>query len=165
MHLSAPTEALDMDRFSPIKPHIDYVGIAGITQSYLCRFIYEAHVPCDPRRARIGRPRVNPKISSSTPFWTAAILNPDNNRKAPVEQLGYPVHAHCWILVDRVIGFGLVEANLKIFPRLIKLFWTENVKSWCRESWKYVVHGRDSDNGLDPGNWKLRENPYTLPAW
>lgn len=108
------------------------------------------HLPRDPQKARIGWQRINPEASSCTPFWTADILNPDNNKTAPLEQIGYIVHAHCWVLVDRIIGFGLFKANLKIFLIAVEQFWAENAGLWCRAPWKYVGYETNSDPHPDP---------------
>ncbi|KAH8697259.1 hypothetical protein BGW36DRAFT_261942, partial [Talaromyces proteolyticus] len=136
------------------RPHIDYIGISGITQTILFDFLNDVpHLRRDHHKARTGWRRVNPEASSCTSYWTADILNPDNNKTAPVEQIAYPIHAHCWVLVDRVIGFGLVEANLKIFLVAVEQFWAENAKLWCRSPLKEVGYETDSDPDPDPDDW------------
>lgn len=130
------------------------------------------HLPRDHRKARIGWQRVNPEASSCTPFWTADVLNPENNKTAPMEQIGYTVHAHCWILVDRVIGTALVEANLKIFVTAVERFWAENATLWCRSPFRYVGHetNSDPDPDIEPGDWPDdgtddELEPIGVPAW
>jgi hypothetical protein len=90
-------------------------------------------------------------------------LNPQINKKiSRAEQIGYAVHAHCWILVDRIIGFELVEDNLKIFLNTVEKFWAENVELWRRDPWYEPgspVSSRTSDS-LDEPTW---ENPAILP--
>lgn len=39
--------------------------------------------------------------------------------------LGYAVHAHCWVLVERAIGRTLVESNLQVFKQALLQFWDE----------------------------------------
>jgi hypothetical protein len=39
--------------------------------------------------------------------------------------LGYAVHAHCWVLVERAIGRALVESNLQVFKQALLQFWDE----------------------------------------
>lgn len=86
-------------------------------------------VPRDPRKARIGNARwQNPVRAACTRFRPVDMLNPDKNKTA--EQIGYTIHAHCWILVNRVIGIGLVETNLKIFVKAVERFWMENLELW-----------------------------------
>jgi hypothetical protein len=89
-------------------------------------------------------------------------LNPQINKISRAEQIGYAVHAHCWILVDRIIGFELVEDNLKIFLNTVEKFWAENVELWHRDPWYEPgspVSSRTSDS-LDEPTW---ENPAILP--
>ncbi|KAL3481082.1 hypothetical protein BJX99DRAFT_254060 [Aspergillus californicus] len=63
------------------------------------------------------------------------------------EMAGYPVHAHCWLLVDQVIGTGIVKENPAIFIDAVKSYWTANKKdppgrylkhanTDCRYSWR-----------------------------
>lgn len=62
------------------------------------------------------------------------MLGPDRNRDQG-RQVGYPVHAHCWVLIGRIIGQRLVEVNLKTFVESLIQFWKEN-----REWWYLVPH-------------------------
>lgn len=78
------------------------MAISGITQTegrdHILTWREPPHLPRDPQKARIGSQRVNPGAASCTPFWRADILNPDKNKTAPVDQIGYVVHAHYWIV-------------------------------------------------------------------
>ncbi|KAL3490302.1 hypothetical protein BJX62DRAFT_238282 [Aspergillus germanicus] len=48
----------------------------------------------------------------------------DNNyRRLP---FGYPVHAHCWMLVDYVIGLDVVEKNLDAFCEAGYEYWSNH---------------------------------------
>lgn len=90
------------------------------------------HLPRDPQKARIGSSLVNPEASSCTFFWEADVLHPENNQNAPLEQIGYSVHAHCWVLVGRIIGLDLIKANLKLFLTAVEQFWAQNADLWDR---------------------------------
>lgn len=59
----------------------------------------------------------------------ANMLGPDQNM-GNGEQIGYPVHAHCWVLLDHIIGSKLVEVNLKTFVKALKQFWQANSEIW-----------------------------------
>jgi hypothetical protein len=127
--------------------------------------------PRDPQIARIGW-QLDPETSSCTGFQPVDMLNTKNNKTALHGQLGYPVHAHCWILVDRVIGFGLVEANLKIFLKAIEQFWTENPELWERAPWKKCGYEADSDpnptlyfSEFTSEPETETHDPYTLSVW
>ena len=52
--------------------------------------------------------------------------------------------------MDRIIGFGLVQANLKILLIAVERFWAENAELWRRAPWKGVRYEKDSDRNPDP---------------
>lgn len=107
------------------------------------------HLPRDPQNARIGYDRFAPEDSTCTPFWRADVLQPENNQVAPLEQIGYCVHAHCWILVGRIIGLELVKADLKLFLIAVEQFWAKNTELWHRFLLKRVGFEPGSDRGPD----------------
>lgn len=107
------------------------------------------HLPRDPQKARIGSCRIIPEASSCTDFWIADVLHPENNRTAPLEQIGYCVHPHCWILVGRIIGLELIQANLKLFLIAVEQFWAKNTELWDRIPLKRVGFEPDSDRDPD----------------
>lgn len=107
------------------------------------------HLPRDPQKARIGYYRSAPEDSSCTPLWTADVLHPENNQKAPLEQIGYYVHAHCWILVGRIIGLESIKADLKLFLIAVEQFWAKNTELWGRVLRKKVGFEPDSDRSPD----------------
>ncbi|KAL5358326.1 hypothetical protein BJX96DRAFT_163676 [Aspergillus floccosus] len=45
-------------------------------------------------------------------------------------RIGYPVHAHCWLLMDRVIGHDVVKANLRAFIEALHNFWRTRPDIW-----------------------------------
>ncbi|CEL06878.1 hypothetical protein ASPCAL10048 [Aspergillus calidoustus] len=45
-------------------------------------------------------------------------------------RFGYPVHAHCWMLVDHVIGLGIVEKNLRAFCETLYEYWSKHAQHW-----------------------------------
>lgn len=56
----------------------------------------------------------------------ANLFTSDWNREA----IGYPVHIHCWLLLDRVIGHDIAKQNLRVFVKTIEAFWKRNEKLW-----------------------------------
>lgn len=89
-------------------------------------------VPRDPGLAYLAGPPYSRPNQDFAYFHTATILGPDTNKghKEKDQEIGYTVHPHCWLLVDRVIGQILVEANLKTFVKAILQFWEQNYKWW-----------------------------------
>lgn len=107
-------------------------------------------------------------------------MHPENNQTAPLEQIGYSVHAHCWILVGRIIEFELIKADLKLFLIAVEQFWAENAELWDRDLLKRVGYEPDSDPYPDPDpdeytsetesevlnecDWEFRDR-HKLPFW
>lgn len=46
-------------------------------------------------------------------------------RKGKNCELGYAVHAGCWLLIDRILGGATVKENLQVFKRALRQFWIE----------------------------------------
>lgn len=68
--------------------------------------------------------------------------------------MGYIFHAHCWVLVDRVIGHAIIEMNLKMFVRSIEHFWKEN-----RALWKQDQFDNNYDDPFNPFRSHLDKAP------
>lgn len=97
-------------------------------------------------------------------------LNPENNKTALAQQIAYIIHPHCWLLVGRVIGFGLVEANPKTFLTAVERLWAQNAGLWCKEPWKVVWYEIDSNPNqrLKLGRYVMAcddDNPNRIPVW
>lgn len=108
--------------------------------------------PRDPRIARIGNAslrRNNPPRRFAS-YQLANMLNPGLNGKD--QQIGYMVHAHCWLLLDRVIGHELILANLRVFVNAVKQFWKGNHKIWMGE-----LIDEDYDDHFYPPDKRLRK--------
>ncbi|KAK2757026.1 hypothetical protein FQN54_004995 [Arachnomyces sp. PD_36] len=107
-------------------PYVEHLRVSGITQNGACNDVDP--VPRDPQKARIGYTRKS-NSRDFAQFQLVDMLNPEegNDRN---RQIGYMVHAACWVLLDRVIGHSLVEANLRIFLNALKQFWKENSTLW-----------------------------------
>lgn len=69
-------------------------------------------------------------------FHMANLFEPDWNREAG-ERIGYPIHVHCWLLLDRTIGHGIIERNLRAFIQAVEAFWKANKKDW--DIWLFHV--------------------------
>lgn len=102
------------------------MDVSGITQGFVeFNLAPVPQVPRDPHKARIGEPYNNPVRSACTRFEGANMFNPEWNPK-DVKQVGCAVHAHCWLLVDRVIGMELLDAHLAIFVKAVVRFWVQH---------------------------------------
>ncbi|OGM43523.1 hypothetical protein ABOM_008074 [Aspergillus bombycis] len=55
----------------------------------------------------------------------------------PKERIGYPIHAHCWVLLDRVIGHEIVQEHLREFARAADAYWWRNMGSWGARLWHH----------------------------
>lgn len=85
-------------------------------------------VPHNPQKARIGDAKKNPNPLFAH-FHMANMLQQDRNREKG-RQVGYTVHAHCWVLVDRVIGHELMERSLGVFVKAVEKIWKRNSHIW-----------------------------------
>lgn len=47
-------------------------------------------------------------------------------RRGKDYELGYAVHAGCWLLLDRILGGAMVKANLQVFKEALRQFWIED---------------------------------------
>ncbi|KAL4865330.1 hypothetical protein BDV12DRAFT_200272 [Aspergillus spectabilis] len=85
-------------------------------------------VPWDADKARIaGRVLGNDRWNAN--YYMANLKGHDENREAG-RRIGYPVHAHCWLLLDRVIGLDFVKQNLREFIYTVEAFWSEHWIDW-----------------------------------
>ncbi|KAE8382913.1 hypothetical protein BDV26DRAFT_287962 [Aspergillus bertholletiae] len=54
----------------------------------------------------------------------------DARRDQSKERIGYAIHAHCWVLVDRVIGQDIVQKHLRKFTLAAQAYWVRNSDDW-----------------------------------
>ncbi|UDD58623.1 hypothetical protein AFCA_006054 [Aspergillus flavus] len=103
----------------------------GERLSGICPRLYNKkninRVPVDPHQARIfGLAR---KGSGNVDFRVAKVaVNTEPDR--PKERIGYPIHAHCWVILDRVIGHEMVQKHLREFTRAVEAYWSRNRIYW-----------------------------------
>ncbi|KAE8352916.1 hypothetical protein BDV28DRAFT_157466 [Aspergillus coremiiformis] len=86
-------------------------------------------VPIDPRIARVCGVA---KGRRNAVFRMAVMLGHDRNRMEG-KRIGYPMHLHCWLLLDRVVGHDLVRQHLREFVQAAEAFWKANTKEWLTE--------------------------------
>ncbi|KAB8265812.1 hypothetical protein BDV32DRAFT_144335 [Aspergillus pseudonomiae] len=115
------------------------VDSEGDRLSGICPKIYHSkkhvnRVPTDPQRARIFGPVR--KGSRNVDFRMARIVY-DTEPDIPKERIGYPIHAHCWLLLDRVIGHEIVKKNLREFGRAVDAYWWRNLGNWGTGLWHH----------------------------
>ncbi|OOO14214.1 Histone core domain protein [Aspergillus oryzae] len=98
----------------------------GERLSGICPRLYNKkninRVPVDPHQARVfGLAR---KGSGNVDFRVAKVaVNTEPDR--PRERIGYPIHAHCWVILDRVIGHEMVQKHLREFTRAVEAYWSQ----------------------------------------
>jgi hypothetical protein len=90
---------------------------------------WELPIPRDPHRAFIKN-LARRENRWNADFHMANLFEQDKNRKAG-KRIGYPIHPHCWLLLDRFAGHDLITPNLHAFVRAVDGFWKENKKEWC----------------------------------
>lgn len=115
-------------------PNNKQFRIAGITQHRMTRNFEPDPVPRDPQKAHLGNTAKMPR-KGFVRFLLVNMLQPERSDKNGL--LGYLIHAHCWVLLDRVIGHKLVEQKLGIFADAIKRFWKENRVLWTHDRFDY----------------------------
>ncbi|KAL3454262.1 hypothetical protein BJX65DRAFT_302047 [Aspergillus insuetus] len=91
-------------------------------------------------------------------------------------RFGYPVHAHCWTLVDNVIGLEVVKKNLHAFCETMYEYWSDHRGHWhtyvhqgtgpaCRYKWRQP--GVRQLEAMPPSIWTTRshapDSPLRLP--
>ncbi|RJE24732.1 hypothetical protein PHISCL_02941 [Aspergillus sclerotialis] len=94
------------------------------------------YVPRDPHLACIGTKSEDPEFDNSfVHYYTAEI---GRQRKWLIGyQCGYSVHAHCWVLLDRVFDGGteFVEAHLERFIRAARKYWRDHKSLYGSSNW------------------------------
>ncbi|KAB8215727.1 hypothetical protein BDV33DRAFT_208036 [Aspergillus novoparasiticus] len=103
----------------------------GERLSGICPRLYNKkninRVPVDPHKARIcGLAR---KGSGNIDFRMAKVAV-NNEPDRPRERIRYPIHAHCWVILDRVIGHEIVQKHLREFTRAVEAYWSRNRIYW-----------------------------------
>ncbi|KAH8432746.1 uncharacterized protein LDX57_010373 [Aspergillus melleus] len=99
-----------------------------------------------------------------------------SNKTCPKSFWGYPIHAHCWMLLDRFMGHGLLMQNLGLFVQALQRYWGEHKTEW---GFAYMCP-RTTGHREDYSKWvrKLRVgatdqhncrthfpgNPFRIPA-
>ncbi|KAL5334270.1 hypothetical protein BJX70DRAFT_402723 [Aspergillus crustosus] len=162
------------------------ISISGISCGTASRC-----VPTDPSKARIAGQvrqgdRWNTKfemvqmldqhkeksVINTTPEAAGTEHEPRSTSSDTV--VGYPMHVHCWLLLDRVIGQERVTQNMSKFLQTVHSFWAAHEPEWKirlgNEPPRFVptVHGAldccqgralwemsHSENGRRNGNWKM----------
>lgn len=84
-------------------------------------------VPRDREQAIIGNPDVSTRSHKAGFF------------KDTVGLRGYPIHARCWTLIERVIG-ARAEERLDVLIRVLR-------ESWCYDDFPELIVGRKREGG------------------
>lgn len=62
-------------------------------------------------------------------FRMANFFQTDWNREKGLH-IGCVMHPHCWLLVDRFLGHGVVKQDLRAFIQAIEIFWRTDRALW-----------------------------------
>lgn len=124
-------------------PKTNKLQISGISHGYFGW--YPRPAPVDPNRAVIYRGAIREDRRWNVEFHMANLFEPDWNREAG-ERVGYPIHVHCWLLLDRFIAHNVIKQNLRLFIQVIEEFWKANKEEWGR--WVLHIPG-DPDPEMD----------------
>lgn len=124
------------ERIVLCNPDTEYFRLSGISQLRLSCYSQPDPIPRDPQKARIGDVTKIPSNGKGFDrFLHVNMQRPELNDRNGL--LGYMVHAHCWVLLDRVIGHALIKGNLKIFVDAIQNFWMKNRALWNHMQFDY----------------------------
>ncbi|PIG69608.1 hypothetical protein AARAC_002764 [Aspergillus arachidicola] len=65
-------------------------------------------------------------------FHMANLFETDWNREKSL-LIGYITHPHCWLLIDRFLGHGVVKQDLRAFIQAIERFWRADRTLWMSD--------------------------------
>ncbi|KAI9374180.1 hypothetical protein BJX61DRAFT_541013 [Aspergillus egyptiacus] len=133
------------------EPETDRVFLSGIEYSmrpYICR----VPILIDPNKARLMG-YVKYQNHWNADYYMANLFGWDRH-KAEGRRVGYPVHAHCWLLACRLIGVETVPENLQEFIQAVKGFWKGKKKNWNI----FPAHDPGEAACFDQGVFGYREN-------
>jgi hypothetical protein len=137
-------------------PKTSQMVLSGISNG-LTKNHWPRPVPRNPHRASIQNLELD-EDHWNADFHMANLFEPDWNREAG-EPIGYPIHPHCWLLLDRFVGHDLIMSNLPAFLRAVEGFWRKNKKHWG------IFLGHLCYDGLCKNNngpyWPAEQRPCT----
>ena len=120
------------------------------------------YIPNDPTVARIGG-KTNARYDNIrfTSFYAA------NIGRQPIrlhdKNIGYIVHAHCWVLFERVLGTKLTQRNLAKFVQTSRKFWSKNELWGLRDHKISWVEPTQILSTLELGH-DIYQNSLVIPA-
>ncbi|KAK2761137.1 hypothetical protein FQN54_001658 [Arachnomyces sp. PD_36] len=102
----------------------------------------------------IGSPK---QMSDSKVTVYAANLS--DNRNQDLYPHGFPIHAYCWNVIDRIIG-PAVEGELDLFVRILQEGWREHVF----EVDSSIEHALEVDSSIEPA-FEVNSPIFTEDWW
>lgn len=85
-------------------------------------------LPTGPTKALPPSP-INNYNGEKVSFHMVNLFGRDEDREAG-RRIGYPIHAHCWLIVGRFFGFELIQQNLRAFVNAVAEYWKHNKRAW-----------------------------------
>lgn len=156
--LQQPHLLLTKEKYRTVlyNPDTEHVRVTGISQIRMTHTSNPDPVPSDPQKARIDNPlKIPSNLKGFDRYLLVNMPRPELSDKDGL--LAYEVHAHCWVLLDRVIGHELIEQKLKIFLHAVQQFWKKN-----RALWNYDQFDDNYDDPFYPVQNRLRETSEIL---
>ena len=102
----------------------------------------------DPKKARItGEKKTDRHSPMFTQFYAADVENQPTRLKG--KTIGFVIHAHCWVLLDRSEGLGFNHTNLVQLIRVYRKYWRKN------NLWGISA---------DYPEWNVSQSPLIVPA-
>ncbi|KAB8224331.1 hypothetical protein BDV33DRAFT_227209 [Aspergillus novoparasiticus] len=125
---AAELEQLDLETDPPMwsffyramldDPKTDHLSISGISP----------HLMVDRKRHRVMIDS-DKALRWNIGFRMANLFETDWNREKRLV-IGYVMHPHCWLLVDRFLRHGIVKQDLRAFIQAIEIFWRADRTLW-----------------------------------
>ncbi|PYH93434.1 hypothetical protein BO71DRAFT_327710, partial [Aspergillus ellipticus CBS 707.79] len=101
-------------------PTTECLSISGICQGSP-HGVYNNCVLTNPNQARIWGKCTRGNRWNRTYLW-GQLHMPDQNKMLG-HRIGHPIHAHCWLMLDQMIGHRLAVENLQALTEAIRRAW------------------------------------------
>ncbi|KAL5366049.1 hypothetical protein BJX96DRAFT_182227 [Aspergillus floccosus] len=96
-----------------------------------------APIMTDPNKAVVFPGYLTARPKWTVNFHVANLFETDWNRENG-ELVGYIMHPHCWLLVDRFLGHDIVKQDLRAFVQAIETYWRADRTLWMPDLLHYT---------------------------
>ncbi|KAI3134100.1 hypothetical protein CBS147330_3664 [Penicillium roqueforti] len=114
-------------------------------------------IPKNPGMARIGGRRLeNPRYDDTFIRFHPAILE-RQPREYKRKNVGFVVHAHCWVLLNHIIPTTLIESKMEKFVRAARQYWRSR-ESWGANDYPFrILKRRQTRLRIRSGYWQWKD--------